>query len=281
MDVRDWLIVYLKGVAMGAADTVPGVSGGTIALITGIYERLVAAVAALSPAPLRHLGQVHTDAGRRRFRDELGEMDVWFLAVLGTGVASAVVVLSRFMHTALVQYPAATNALFFGLIGASALVLYRAVSLDGPRRIAAAAASFAAAFLVVGVSGGTGFGHSLPVVFAAGMVASAAMLLPGISGAAFLYILGQYAFLTGRLERFVDAILALPRTPATLAADAAVIAVFLAGIGAGLVTVARGVQWALQRDRATTLTALVSLMAGSLRLPVERIAAETAAVTPA
>ncbi|MDY6761848.1 MAG: DUF368 domain-containing protein [Candidatus Nanohaloarchaea archaeon] len=280
MTLRDWIVVYLKGVAMGAADTVPGVSGGTIALITGIYERLVAAFAALSPAPLQHLRQVHRSDARRALLDDFEAMDVPFLLVLGAGIATAVVVLSRFMHTALVQYPAPTNALFFGLIGASTVVLLDSVSLDTPRRVLVAAGGFLAAFLVTGVSGGGGLGHALPVVFVAGAVASAAMLLPGISGAAFLYILGQYAFLTGRLSRFVDALLAFPRIPPTLAADAAVITVFLAGVGTGLVTIARAVERALERDRATTLTVLVALMAGSLRLPVENVVRETAAVTP-
>ncbi|MFB6294326.1 MAG: DUF368 domain-containing protein, partial [Candidatus Nanohaloarchaea archaeon] len=128
--LRDWLVVYAKGVLMGAADTVPGVSGGTIALITGIYERLVDAVASLDPAPLRHVPRLHREAARRRLLADLRDRDIAFLAVLGLGVATAVVLLSRFMHTALVQYPGPTNALFFGLIAASAAVLYTEVAVD-------------------------------------------------------------------------------------------------------------------------------------------------------
>ncbi|MDY6765736.1 MAG: DUF368 domain-containing protein [Candidatus Nanohaloarchaea archaeon] len=281
MALRDWIVVYLKGVAMGAADTIPGVSGGTIALITGIYERLVAAVAALSPAPLRHLGRLHTGAGRRDLLDDLAAMDIWFLTVLGAGVATAVVLLSSVMHALLVRHPAPINALFFGLIGASAVVLLEHTPIDTPRRALTAVSSFVAAFFLTGVSGGGGLGHSLTVVFVAGAVASAAMLLPGISGAAVLYILGQYAFLTGTLSRFVDALLALPSPPPTLPRDAAVVVVFLTGVVSGLVSIARLVQRALAVDRATTLTGLVALMAGSLRLPVENIMAETGTVTPA
>ncbi|MDY6769025.1 MAG: DUF368 domain-containing protein, partial [Candidatus Nanohaloarchaea archaeon] len=256
MSLRAWLVVYLKGVAMGAADTVPGVSGGTIALITGIYERLVSAVSALDHRLLHRLSRLAVHGERGRVVEELVDRDLPFLLVLGAGVASAVVVLSRFMHTALVQFPVATNALFLGLIGASAVVLYGEVAVDTAWRAAAAVTGFVLAVLVTGVSGNGGLGHALPVVFAAGAVASAAMLLPGISGAAFLYILGQYTFMTGRLERFVDAVLTFPAAPATLAADAAVVLTFLAGVGTGLVTVAHAVRWALDRERAATMAFL-------------------------
>ncbi len=272
---REWLAVYLKGMLMGAADTIPGVSGGTIALITGIYERLVTAIASLDPRPLRHLLRPWDAEERGRLADGLSEMGVPFLLVLGAGIATAVVGLSRFMHAALVQYPVPTNALFFGLIAASAVVLYREVSVDTVGRAAAAVVGFLVAFLVTGVSGGGGVGHSLPVVFLSGAVASAAMLLPGISGAAFLYILGQYEFLTGRLTRFVDAVVAMPGGAATLAADAAIIAAFLAGLAVGVLTIAHAVRWAMEHYREATLVALVSLMVGALRLPVENILAGT------
>lgn len=269
-----WLAVYVKGVLMGAADTIPGVSGGTIALITGIYERLVTAIAALDPRPLRRLLRVWDAAERERFVDELSDMGVPFLLVLGAGVATAVVVLSRFMHAALVSYPVPMNALFFGLIGASAVVLYREVAVDTPGRVAAAIGGFTAAFLVTGISGSGGAGHGLPVVFVSGAVASAAMLLPGISGAAFLYILGQYEFLTGTLTRFVDAVL-VTSFDASFVEAGVVVAVFLIGVAVGLLSIARAVRWSLEHYREATLVALVSLMVGALRLPVENILAGT------
>ncbi|MCJ7478915.1 MAG: DUF368 domain-containing protein [Candidatus Nanohaloarchaeota archaeon QJJ-7] len=260
--VREWLEIYIKGVVMGAADTVPGVSGGTMALITGIYERLVSAIVKLRFPELGDL------------RNEMEEMDLPFLLVLGLGIGTAVVLLSRLMHSAIVNYPGPTNALFFGLIGASAVVLYSEVSLDNSKRIASGLTGFLLAFFVTGVSGTGGLGHSLPVVFVSGVVASAAMLLPGISGAAFLYILGQYEFMTGILERFVDSVIGIGGG-STLIADATVIAIFLAGMAAGLLSIARAVRLSLDRYREATLTFLVSLMAGSLRLPVEEILVST------
>ncbi len=268
MELPGWLKVYLKGVLMGAADTVPGVSGGTIALITGIYERLVDAVASLTRLP--------SEARQGSWKEEFDNLDIFFLAILGSGVATSVVLLSRVMHSALTVFPAPTNALFLGLIGASAVVLYREVSLDTAGRMAAAVAGFAAAFTVAGVSGSGFLGHSFPVVFLTGVVASAAMLLPGISGAAFLYILGQYAYMTGALKRVVDAVATFNAGPG-FTGDVAAVLIFIAGVAAGLLTVARAVSRALERNREATMAALVSLMVGSLRLPVEEILGATAA----
>src|SRR6056297_2939650 len=99
MAVREWAAVYLKGAAMGAADAVPGVSGGTIALITGIYERLVGAIAALDPREalglLAYVPSFGDSDAREAFAADLLEMDVPFLVVLGVGVLSAVVTVAN------------------------------------------------------------------------------------------------------------------------------------------------------------------------------------------
>src|SRR6056297_2483549 len=99
MAVREWAAVYLKGAAMGAADAVPGVSGGTIALITGIYERLVGAIAALDPgealALLPLLPQLGDASARRELGDALTDMEVPFLLVLGVGVLTAVITVAN------------------------------------------------------------------------------------------------------------------------------------------------------------------------------------------
>ncbi len=262
----DRLRIYLTGVLMGAADTIPGVSGGTMALIAGIYTRLVAAIDGL-------LLLVHALVPVIRTRDidgaatELRDADVPFLVILGAGIVTAVVALAGIMHAALVAAPAPMNALFLGLIGGSTVIIGRDTDIASRRPALAAATGALLAFLVTGVSGGAGFGHALPVIFLSGVVASAAMLLPGISGAAFLYILGQYAYLTGALSRTVGA---LPSGPA-LATDGPVVAVFVAGAAVGLLSISRVVSTALERHPAVTMAFLVGLMAGALRLPVTNI----------
>jgi len=273
--------VYLKGVAMGAADTIPGVSGGTIALITGIYERFVRALTRLDPRVLRHLPGLHRVEGRRALLADLREMDVFFLVALGLGVLTAVLTLSRVVHAALVGFRASTFAFFFGLIAASAVVLYDAVDVSTPGQVGAALAGFVFAFLVAGVSGASAVPHDLPVVFLAGAVGITAMVLPGVSGAFILLLLGQYTYLTGVLSEFVDAVLAtLTGGSGPLVSLGAVVVVFVAGASVGILTVAHLIRRALDTYRAATLAFLVSLMVGSLRLPVVEVLENVGAWTP-
>jgi len=271
--LHELLVVYLKGVAMGAADTVPGVSGGTIALIVGVYERLIRAITALDPRVLGHLTALHRPQGRQALWRDLRRMDVFFLAALGLGVVTSVVVLSRVVHAAYQLYEPQTFAFFFGLIAASAVVLRDQFNLGSPGRAGAAVLGFAVAFVLAGASSSGAFGHGLSVVFLAGAVAVSAMVLPGVSGAFILLLLGQYAYLTGTLSRFVDDLLvaATGGSATGLTAGATVVVTFVVGAVVGLLTVAHLVRRALDRYRVATLAFLVSLMVGSLRLPVERV----------
>ncbi len=278
--MREWVGIYLKGFCMGAADIVPGVSGGTIALITGIYDRLVDAIAAIDPRILGHLPTVHEPDSRRSLWNALRAMDLPFLLVLAAGMATAVLLVSRVILHAFDAYPAALNAFFFGLIGASAIVIYRDVSLETPRQVVVAIAGFLIAFTVSGMAG-TGAGGSLPIVFLAGAIAISAMILPGISGAAFLYILGQYEYLLGQLSAFVDAVIGLTggESIGTVVESGIVVATFMTGAVIGLLTMARIVSWALAHYRIATLAFLVSLMVGALRMPVEAILVVTSRPT--
>jgi putative membrane protein len=277
-----WLGVYLKGAAMGAADTVPGVSGGTVALIVGVYERLVTAITELDPLAVLLLGDVHTSAGRAALLERLREMEVPFLLALGAGIATAVVTLSRVLELALDQYPAPTFAFFFGLIAASAVVLYGEVDVGTPGRLAVAALGIVAAFLLTGTVAAA-LPNSLPAIFLAGAIAVTAMVLPGISGSFLLIVLGKYEFMIRELGDFVDALVAAVTggQGPSLASHAGVVVTFCAGAVVGLLTVAHVIRWALDHYRAATLTFLVSLMVGALRLPAREVAANTADPSPA
>jgi putative membrane protein len=270
--MRQWLSVYLKGVCMGAADSVPGVSGGTIALITGIYERLVAAIAAVDPSIIRHLAHPNDPESRLAVRESLTAMDLPFLVVLGAGIATALVSVTRVVLLAYRGYPAITYAFFSGLIAASAVVLYRHVEPDTPGRIGAAVAGLLIAFFVSGASA-TSVSPSLPAVFLLGALAISAMVLPGISGAFILLLFGQWVYMTDALHDFVDALVALASGGGTAAVfeTAATVVTFVAGALVGVLTVARVVDRALDAYREATLAFLVSLMVGALRFPVERV----------
>nr|WP_302082867.1 DUF368 domain-containing protein [Salinibaculum sp. KK48] len=267
--VRAWLTVYLKGLAMGAADSVPGVSGGTIALIAGIYERLIDALTALDPRLLRKVPELDSADGRQEVLSDLRRMDAYFLVVLGLGVATSIVTVSRIVHGALTMARPQTFAFFFGLIAASAVVLYDQLSLETPLQIGAAIVGFVFAFLVSGISNGAGLGHALPLIFVAGAVAISAMVLPGISGAFLLILLGQYEYLTGVLTDLVDGLLAFGADD--LLANVGVVVTFGSGAVIGLFTVAHAVNRALEEYREATIAFLVSLMVGSLRLPAAEV----------
>ncbi|WP_424014947.1 DUF368 domain-containing protein [Halorubrum xinjiangense] len=268
-ELREWATIYLKGVAMGSADAVPGVSGGTIALIVGVYERLVAAITAATPARLRRILAGVRSADRADARTAFGELDAGFLLALGAGIGTAVVAVLSGVDYLLTTRPVATYGFFFGLIAASAAVLFADVDLATPARKAAAIGGFAVAFLASGYASAA-VATSLPVVAVAGAVAVSAMILPGISGSLLLIVLGQYNYMAGTVGRFVDGVvaLALGRGADGVIETAPVVAAFCAGGVVGLVTIAHAVRYALDRARAATMAFLVSLVVGALRAPV-------------
>ncbi|WP_137287504.1 DUF368 domain-containing protein [Halorussus salinisoli] len=271
--MRGWLSVYLKGVSMGAADAVPGVSGGTIALITGIYERLVGAIAAFDPRVLADLPRAYDPDARERIAEMLREMDVAFLLVLGAGIMTAIVGVTGAVAGIEKSSPAVLFAFFFGLIAASAVVLWGEVRVDTRGEKAAALVGLVVAFLLAGESASAAVPHSPFVLFVAGAVAICAMILPGVSGSFLLILFGQYIFMSNALHEFIDEAVGVvrggPLEPAV--GPAVAVASFVAGAAVGILTFARVVEWALANHRQVTLTFLVALMVGALRLPVARV----------
>lgn len=276
-DLRGWLAVYLKGLAMGTADAVPGVSGGTIALVVGIYERLIAAVTAIDPDRIARVVAGIRATNRSDALAAFREVDGGFLAVLGAGIGTAVVLVLSLVDTLLASAPVATYGFFFGLIAASAIVLLGAVDLGTTGRKVAAVCGFLAAFLASGY-GATALGHALPVVFLAGAIAVSAMVLPGLSGSLLLIVLGQYEFMAGTLSAFLDGLAAAVSGDGLAAAvgTAPPIVAFLSGGVVGLFTIAHAVRRALETARAATLAFLVSLIVGALRAPVLEVSVRLA-----
>ncbi len=278
--VRAWLSVYLKGACMGAADTVPGVSGGTIALILGVYERLITALTAIDFDIVWQFRTVHTDVGRARIATELLRADVPFLFVLGAGALSAAATIATAMNIAVTQYPAPTYSFFFGLIAASAIVLFRCVSVRTPQRIAVGLLGFAIAFAVTDPSLAGVRATTFPVLFVAGAIAISAMVLPGVSGAFLLLVMGQYEYVSGIPRSVVDGLFAALNGNISSLFDALVpFVVFMSGAFVGLFSVAYAVRVALNRYRQGTLVFLVSLMVGALRLPINEVSTNVSTVS--
>jgi len=273
--LRSLLVVYCKGACMGAADAVPGVSGGTIALIVGIYERLIGALTAVSPGRVLAVLAAPIPGRRDEAQTAFFAIDGPFLLALGGGVLTAVLVATRVLHVALESAPVPTFGFFFGLIAASAVVLADQASLDTPGRVAAALAGFFLAFLSAGEVGAV-LPSSPLVTLVVGAIAISAMVLPGISGSLILVILGQYAFLVERLTAFVDALFGLTvgGSVSAVVDPGTTVAAFVVGALVGLFTVAHAVRWALVNYRYATLSFLVSLVVGGLRAPVVNAAAE-------
>lgn len=238
--MRAWAGLYAKGLAMGLADLVPGVSGGTIAFISGIYDELVTTIAGLD----RRLLWALRNGGVRGVW-QAGNLG--FLAVLLAGIGTSVFTFAGLLHWLLANRPVELWAFFFGLVAASVLLVGRRVAdrRAGIRTLAAAGAVFAAVIT------------SLPPLVrsdaplflaAAAAVAACAMVLPGISGAFILLILGAYAPVIAALDSL----------------DLVRLAFVSLGIVAGLLAFSRVLRRLLTRHRTPTLAVLTGFLLGSL-----------------
>ncbi|WP_254271984.1 DUF368 domain-containing protein [Haloarcula marina] len=274
--VREWARTFAIGICMGSADAVPGVSGGTIALIAGIYGRLIAMITAITPERVwTFLGAFVPTDGRVSVREALAvweEIDGWFGLALAIGVFTAIIVVTRIVHVASEEVPTLLFGFFFGLIAASAIVLLRELHIETAFQAAAGVVGFGIAFLL---SGPVAFldGGGLLVVFVAGAVAVSAMILPGISGSLLLVILGQYTRMSTTLSTFVDSLAGLV-TGGSLAQtiqSGTVVVTFVLGGLVGLFTISRAVRRALDRNRRATMAFLVALVVGALRAPISEV----------
>lgn len=268
------LRVYCYGLCMGTADALPGVSGGTVALLLGFYERLIAAVTAFTPGRVLDVLGGYDPRRRARARAALLELDLQFLLPLGVGIVTAVALVAGAVSALAESHPVALFGFFVGLIAASAVVLFRSLSLGSARRVLAAAAGTALSLLVA-----TNVlqlpGSGAVVIFLSGGLAVSAMILPGVSGSLILILLGQYVFLSESLTAFLGSLRDLALGDGTVGAvlePGTTVAVFVAGGAVGLVTVARVVRFALERHREPTLLFLVGLIAGSVPAPLHEIA---------
>lgn len=231
----------LKGLGMGAADVVPGVSGGTVAYITGIYQRLLDAISAVGPTAWKAFRQDGIAGAWKA-------VDGSFLLALGSGIAVSILSLSKAVLWGLDHYPPVVWGFFFGLIVGSLPLILRGI----PKK----QATKAFPLLLLGI--GIGFGLSilspteatlsLPYIFLSGALAICAMILPGISGSFILVLLGAYE---GVLEGLH-------------ARDWALIFTFMAGAGVGLLSFARLLRWLFAQFPTAMVLTMAGFIIGSL-----------------
>lgn len=235
----------VRGFCMGAADVVPGVSGGTVALLLGIYDRLIGEIREGAGA-LGHFIRADWREGWTRFR----AVDWVFLLSLLGGIGLAVVVLVGWLRTQIEEHPVEVSAVFFGLIAASVVVARREVSKWDLARVTVMFATAAAAFFLLGLRSGGIDDPNLPIVVGAGSLAICAMILPGVSGSFILLMLGLYDHITEAVDE----------------RDLATVAAFGVGAVLGLAAFSTLLHWLLLHHRDTVVAALIGLMLGSLRV---------------
>ncbi len=241
---RSFLTHVVHGVVIGSANVIPGVSGGTMALIFGIYEELIHSLSAGFTAVLRVL-RLDLDGMRSKLR----EINWILIGGLAVGVLAILVVGGKLVPYFLDTYPEQSRGLFFGLIIGSLAIPWLRMSGVSARHVVLAVLAATIAFILVGLPPRDFGSPGLIVTFLTAMAAITAMILPGVSGAHLLLVLGMYT----------------PTFRAIDERDLGFIVVFALGAGLGLGAFAKFLNWLLARYHDATMAVLIGLMAGSLR----------------
>ena len=237
--MKNTLLLYAKGIAMGAADVVPGVSGGTIAFITGIYDELLRSIGAIPGAAMLLF--------RGRIREAWATANANFLLVLFGGILTSVFSLAKLITYLLEAHPIPVWSFFFGLILVSVHLVGKEIQRWDLSRIVGLILGIIFAYVIT-VAAPVQWSSSGLSLFFAGAIAICAMILPGISGSFILVLLGLYPVVLGAVKDL----------------DLAVMAIFAAGCLVGILSFARVLSWMLFRWRDLTLAFLTGLMLGSL-----------------
>ena len=246
--LKDYLMIAVKGACMGGADVIPGVSGGTIAFIMGIYDEFVGSIAKIDAEAVRLLF-------KGKIRDFWKHINGNFLLAIVCGIGVSVVGLAGLMQMLLSEHPIQTWAFFFGLIVASSLFILRGIKGWKVRE---------GLFLVLGVILGivvctlspTETPEALWFIFLSGSIAICAMILPGISGSFILLILGKYQFIMGVISDLVAGV--------DFGRNIIILGVFLVGAVCGIIGFSKFLHWLLARWHKETLITLAGFIIGSL-----------------
>ena len=240
MKFSRYIILALKGCAMGMADVVPGVSGGTIAFISGIYEELLDSIRSVNATALKLLLKF-------RLAEFWRHINGRFLLPVLLGIAIAIFSLARLMTYLLVNHPIAIWSFFFGLIVASALLVAKQIGRWDWRTVLAFVVGAVAAWWIT-VATPAETPNDWWFVMLSGAIAICAMILPGISGAFILLLLGKYQYIMHAVGEF----------------NIPVIVVFVIGAVAGIISFSHLLSWLLKHWHDVTVAVLMGFMVGSL-----------------
>lgn len=235
-----WGGLVFRGMLMGAADVIPGVSGGTLAFITGIYEELISSIKGIHP-------RLFVTWKKEGFRAFWKEANAGFLISVFGGIGISLFSLSHLISYLLQNHPTPLWSFFFGLILASTWVVGKKIKTWNASRIGQLlVGTLIAGYIVTAMPAETP--NSYAFIFFSGAVAISAMILPGISGSFILLLLSKY-------ERIIEAIKTF---------DGSTLAVFAVGCVAGLAAFSRVLDWLFKRAHDATVAVLTGFMAGSL-----------------
>lgn len=244
----EYILTAVKGACMGAADVIPGVSGGTIAFIMGIYDKFVASLAAINAEAVKLFFT-------GKFKEFWKLINGGFLLSLVVGIGVSVISLATVMQTLLSDFPIQTWAFFFGLIVASSIFILRGISGWGLREIL-----FLIGGVVLGVTictlSPTQTPDALWFIFISGAIAICAMILPGISGSFILLILGKYQYILGAVSDLVAG--------QNVVSNLLIIGVFAIGAVVGILSFSKFLHWLLSRWHKQALIILAGFIIGSL-----------------
>lgn len=247
-DIMKYLTVSIKGACMGAADVIPGVSGGTIAFIMGIYDEFVGSIAKIDSTAVSML--MHG-----RIKDFWKHINGNFLLALVAGIGISVIALAGIMQMLLRDFPIQTWAFFFGLIVASSIFILRGIS--GWRLTDGLLAVFGIILgVIICTLSPTQTPDALWFIFISGAIAICAMILPGISGSFILLILGKYEYIMRCISDLV--------TGVNFGQNLLIIGVFLLGAVVGILGFSKFLHWLLARWNKETLLVLAGFIIGSL-----------------
>ena len=238
--MRKYILTFFKGLAMGAADVIPGVSGGTIAFLTGIYSELLNSIKSIS---LNNLKLIF----KGKFKEFSDAVNLKFLMAVGGGILISIFSLARLMQYLLVYHPIPLWSFFMGLIGASAIYVLKDIKKWTVADIISLFAGIAVAAWICLVSPSQ-ITEAYWFVFISGVIAICAMILPGISGSFILLLMGKYAFI---MKAVTD--LNIP-----------VLIIFAAGAAIGIISFSHFLTWLLKKYYKPTLCVLAGFMIGSL-----------------
>jgi len=241
--MRSYIFLILKGAAMGAANVIPGVSGGTLPLITEIFERLIKAIKSFDLKALRMLFM-------GRFSEFARYTDFYFLIALGAGVLLAIVSLARLFDFLFREYPVQIWAFFFGLVLASVYFVGRRISRVSPAVVVTFIIGTAIAVFISFMSKGQENDNFFYLLLC-GVAAICSMILPGLSGSFILFIMGNYKLV------MIDAI---------NEGSLDILLPVLIGAAAGLVAFSHFLSWVFKKFRNETISILTGFILGSVSI---------------